>query len=158
MNNEDDIIDLILSGNLNDINLDNDDDYTPDTPSINVENKNKNIENNTNISSIPIPQTTKEESNNESKTPTEDITKENESKTNNEETTNDNSKNQNEEIIKKKKKEETKQIDEFFPQFKNPLDFVKYLEIDRVSQDILKEMQSFILENHIKKDNKYEVS
>lgn len=158
MNNEDDIIDLILSGNLNDISLDNDDDYTPDTPSINAENKNKNIENNTNISPTPISQTTKEESNNESKTPTKDITKENESKTNNEEITNNNLKNQNEEIIKKKEKEETKQIDEFFPQFKNPLDFVKFIEIDRVSNKILNDMQSFILEKHNKKHNKYEIS
>ena len=60
--------------------------------------------------------------------------------------------------IKNKIKEQEKQIDENFPQYKNSLDFVKYLEIQRLSGKILNEMQSFILENYRKKKHLYEVS
>ena len=156
MNDEDDIIDLILSGKIEGLNEKEDDDYTYDKPSLNLESKNNNGEKET-----PTPFSNSEQNKEEQKVtsqePSKEIKneKEKEIKNKNEEKINEI---KNEEINKKKKIEEPKKIDEFFPQFKNPLDFVKYLEIDRVNKDILNEMQNFILERHLKKDNKYEVS
>ena len=63
-----------------------------------------------------------------------------------------------EELIKKKKEEELKKIENFYPPFQNPLDFIQYLEVDRANGQISNEMKNFILQNNIKKDNKYEVS
>ena len=60
--------------------------------------------------------------------------------------------------INKKKKEESKKIENFYPPFKNPLDFIQYLEIDGINAQISSEMKNFILQNHRKKDNKYELS
>ena len=77
----------------------------------------------------------------------------------------DNSKNINElksEKVEQKNKEKieeekVKKIDEFFPKNLSPLDFVNYIEVQRMNGTIMKEMQNFLLENHLKKDNKYEV-
>ena len=158
MNSEDDIIDLILSGqNVDDLIDKDDDEPIPETPSSKVDDKNKNIQKETPLPTSPINESNNDiqknipqESSQETKDEKEkEIKKENEEKIKETKT---------EEKAKKDIAQEQIIIDEKFPQFKNPLDFVKYLEIDRVSQDILKEMQSFILENHIKKDNKYEVS
>ena len=152
MNNEDDIIDLILSGqNIEELMQKDDEDYIPDIPSKNLENKNKNL----NIS-LPSPtqQENKEDANINAEEATKNIQKQQEKELKNkiEEKIEEN------EVDKKKlKKEEPKKEDEFFPQFKNPLDFVKYLEIDRVDKNILNEMQNFLLENHRKQHNKYEV-
>ena len=45
MNSQDDIIDLILSGqNIDDLIEKDDDEYTPDTAPLNLEDKNKNIQ------------------------------------------------------------------------------------------------------------------
>ena len=63
-----------------------------------------------------------------------------------------------EEKMKKKYKEEEKKIDNFYPPFTNPLDFIQYLEVDRINGQISNEMKNFILQNHRKQDNKYEVS
>ena len=68
----------------------------------------------------------------------------------------------NKEKIKEKNKKElegetVKKIDEFFPKNLSPLDFVNYIEVERINGITMKEMQNFILENHMKKDNKYEV-
>ena len=60
------------------------------------------------------------------------------------------------EIIKKK--EEESKIEDFYPPNKNPLDFIQFFEVERVSMKISNEMNNFILQNNIKKDNKYEVS
>ena len=62
-----------------------------------------------------------------------------------------------EKIIKKLEGEKMKKIDEFFPKNLSPLDFVNYIEVSRTDATIMKEMQNFILENHMRKDNKYEV-
>ena len=53
--------------------------------------------------------------------------------------------------------EKVKKIDEFFPKNLSPLDFVNYIEVERINGITMREMQNFILENHMKKDNKYEV-
>ena len=63
-----------------------------------------------------------------------------------------------EEKLKKKKEEERKKLETFIPQFPNPVDFVQYIEILRVNTKISGEMQNFILQNHRKKDNKYNIS
>ena len=158
MYSEDDIVDLILSGQYtDDINKD-DDDYTPETPSSKIDDKNKPSENQPPFQPS-LSQQSIDNSNSIPVEPSKENNKEKEeAKTKNEQ----NIKKLNEEVYNEekniKKKIEEKKEDEFFPQFKNPLDFVKYLEIDRVSKDISNEMQNFILENHIKKDNKYEVS
>ena len=142
MRNEDDIIDLLLSGqNYDDFYQKEEEDYTQDSPSLNLESKNTSKEQ-------ALSTTINETHNNNNESPEKTNIKEDNKNIEN--------KKENEEI-KKKKLEENK-IDEFFPQFKNPLDFVKYLEIDRVNKDILNEMQNFILEKHRKKDNKYEIS
>ena len=153
MYDEDDIIDLILSGKIESLNEKEDDDNTLDKHSLNSESKNKKE----NLTPILYSQKNKEEQKDTSDKSLKEIKneKENESKNKNVEKIFEI---KNEEISKKKKIEEPKKIEEFFPQFKNPLDFVKYLEIDRVDKDILNEMQNFILESHLKKDNKYEVS
>ena len=67
-------------------------------------------------------------------------------------------KNQKEKIINKKAEEESKKLENFYPPFQNPLDFIQYLEVDRTNGQISNEMKNFILQNNIKKDNKYEVS
>ena len=142
MRNEDDIIDLILSGqNYDDFYQKEEEDYTQDSPSLNLESKNTSKEQ---ALSTTINETQNNNNESSEKASIKEDNKNIENKKENEE-------------IKKKKLEENK-IDEFFPQFKNPLDFVKYLEIDRVNKDILNEMQNFILEKHRKKDNKYEIS
>jgi hypothetical protein len=148
MNNEDDIIDLILSGNLDSINQDIIDDYPSDMTSLNLETKNTNTTTDNVANSTPVPETIEVESNDKNEKPSDNAKEEKEIK------------NEEKKLVKQnlEKIEESKKIDEFFPQFKNPLDFVKYLEIDRVSANILKEMQNFLLENHRKKNNKYEVS
>ena len=153
MYSEDDIVDLILSGQYNeDLMHKDDDDYTPEPSPLNIEDKNKPWDTQT---SLP-PSTTQQNNENSSTNQVEDNKNEkDEIKTQNEEKINDKTSIEGTNI---KKKEEEKKEDEFFPQFKNPLDFVKYLEIDRVSKDIANDMQNFILENHLKKDNKYEVS
>ena len=58
----------------------------------------------------------------------------------------------------KKKEEERKKIETFIPQFPNPVDFVQYVEIVRVNTHIANENQNFLLQNHLKKDNKYNLS
>ena len=58
-------------------------------------------------------------------------------------------------IIKKTKE---KKLEDFYPAFPNPLDFIQYLEVDRVNGQISNEMKNFILQNNRKNDNKYEVS
>ena len=63
-----------------------------------------------------------------------------------------------EEIMRKKKEEKNKKLDNFYPPFKNPLDFIQYLEVDRINGQISHEMKNFILQNHRKQDNKYELS
>ena len=63
-----------------------------------------------------------------------------------------------EEQMKKKYKEEEKKIDNFYPPFTNPLDFIQYLEVDRINGQISNEMKNFILQNHRRQDNKYEVT
>ena len=140
MRNEDDIIDLILSGQNYDDFVEKEEEYTQVNSNLNLESNNlpkeKTISTNANQSEMNNNELS--EKINEKKENLE-IEKENEE-------------------IKEKKIEEENKIDEFFPQFKNPLDFVKYLEIDRVNKDILNEMQNFILEKHIKKDNKFEIS
>ena len=63
-----------------------------------------------------------------------------------------------EEEKKKKKEAEQKMLKSFYPPFKNPLDFVQYLEFDRIYGQISNEMKNFSLNNQIKQDNKYDVS
>ena len=46
----------------------------------------------------------------------------------------------------------------FYPPFKNPLDFVQYLEVDKIYGQISNEMKNFSLNNQRKQDNKYDVS
>ena len=153
MNSQDDIIDLILSGqNIDDLIEKDDDEYTPDTAPLNLEDKNKNIQKET-----PLPTSNKETNNNEQKnTPKESL--EDNKKEKDLKVEEKIKEKQNEEVNKAKIIEEQIKIDEKFPQFKNPLDFVKYLEIDRVSKDILDEMQNFTIEKHLKENNKYEVT
>ena len=63
MNSQDDIIDLILSGqNIDDLIEKDDDEYTPDTPPLNLEDKNKNIQ-----KEIPSLTSNKETKNDEQK-------------------------------------------------------------------------------------------
>ena len=59
--------------------------------------------------------------------------------------------------IRKTEEEKVKKIDEFFPKNLSPLDFVNYIEVQRINGTIMKDMQNFILENHMKKNNLYEV-
>ena len=63
-----------------------------------------------------------------------------------------------EEEKKKKKEAEQKMLTSFYPPFKNPLDFVQFLEVDRIYGEINNEMKNFSLNNQIKQDNKYDVS
>ena len=63
-----------------------------------------------------------------------------------------------EEQLKKKKEEEQKMLKSFYPPFKNPLDFVQYLEVDKIMGQINNEMKNFAIQNHRKQDNKYDVS
>ena len=146
MDNDSDIIDLLLRGEqIEDFYF-----KEEETPKISEE-KNKNNENESTNNQ------NQETNNKESKYTTQEtddeIKKELENKQNNEKLKSEKS----EEIIKNKIKEQEKQIDENFPQYKNSLDFVKYLEIQRLSGKILNEMQSFILENYRKKKHLYEV-
>ena len=50
-----------------------------------------------------------------------------------------------------------KDIDDFYPSFKNPLDFVQYLEVIKNGGQISNEMKNFILQNNRAIDNKYNV-
>ena len=59
---------------------------------------------------------------------------------------------------KKKKEAEQKMLKSFYTPFKNTLDFVQYLEFDRIYGQISNEMKNFSLNNQIKQDNKYDVS
>ena len=63
-----------------------------------------------------------------------------------------------EEKINKSKEEQKKKLESFIPQFPNPIDFIQYIEILRVNTKISGEMNNFLLKNHIKKNNKYNVS
>ena len=63
-----------------------------------------------------------------------------------------------EEIKKKKRDEDMKKLENLYPPFLNPLDFIQYLEVYRIGGQISNEMKNFIIQNHRKKDNKYEVS
>ena len=63
-----------------------------------------------------------------------------------------------EEKINKEKEEQKKKLESFIPQFPNPIDFIQYIEILRVNTKISGEMHNFLLKNHIKKNNKYNVS
>jgi len=63
-----------------------------------------------------------------------------------------------EEKINKIKEEQKKKLESFIPQFPNPIDFIQYIEILRVNTKISGEMNNFLLKNHIKKNNKYNVS
>ena len=63
-----------------------------------------------------------------------------------------------EEKMRKKKEEERKKLDSFIPQFPNPVDFVQYIEILWVNTKISGEMQNFLLQNHRKKNNKFNIS
>ena len=58
---------------------------------------------------------------------------------------------------KKKLESQKKDIDDFYPSFKNPLDFVQYLEVIKNGGQISNEMKSFILQNNRAIDNKYNV-
>ena len=135
MNDEDDPIVLIFKG----------ENYNFDTP----ESKNDEIENSSNIQTDEKNINLNNDSNKiEEKSVIEQIK--------------ENKKELKEEIIEEKNKKElegekVKKIDEFFPKNISPLDFVNYIEVERTDGIIMKEMQNFILENHIKKDNKYEV-
>ena len=147
MDNDSDIIDLLLRGEqIEDFNF-----KEEETPKISEEKNKNNEKESTNNQN-------QETNNKELKYTTpgtvDEIKKELENKQNNEKLNSEKS----EEIIKNKIKEQEKQIDENFPQYKNSLDFVKYLEIQRLSGKILNEMQSFILENYRKKKHLYEVS
>ena len=51
-----------------------------------------------------------------------------------------------------------KKLENLYPPFLNPLDFIQYLEVYRIGGQISNEMKNFIIQNHRKKDNKYEVS
>ena len=62
-----------------------------------------------------------------------------------------------EKVKKKSEGENAKKIDEFFPKNLSPLDFVNYIEVERTSGNVMNEMQNFMLENYMKKNNKYEV-
>ena len=62
---------------------------------------------------------------------------------------------QEEEKMKKKKEEERKKLDIFFPQFPNPVDFVQYIEILWINTKISGEMRNFLLQNHRKKNIKF---
>ena len=62
-----------------------------------------------------------------------------------------------EKVKKKSEGENAKKIDEFFPKNLSPLDFVNYIEVERTSGNVMDEMQNFLLENYMKKNNKYEV-
>ena len=101
MNDEDDIIDLILSGKIEGLNEKEDDDYTYDKPSLNLESKINNGE-----KESPTPFSNSEQNKEEQKVtsqePLKEIKneKENESKNKNEEKLNEI---KNEEINKKKK-------------------------------------------------------
>ena len=149
MNNEDDIVDLILSGqNIDDYLQNIDEDYNPNLSKQKSEtksdNKKQSSEENSEKSKNAVNNTPEQRKDNIS---------------NNEKNTSQKSNENDGNLSKNKKNQQEVATDvEVFPQFKNPLDFVKYLEIDRVSKDILKEMQNFLLENHRKKDNKYEVT
>ena len=50
-----------------------------------------------------------------------------------------------------------KDINDFYPSFKNSLDFVQYLEVYKTGGQISNEMKSFILQNNRAEDNKYNV-
>ena len=62
-----------------------------------------------------------------------------------------------EELNKAKKIDEKKQLDDFYPSFKDPLDFIQYLEVLRTSGQISEEMKNFILQKNRAEDNKYKV-
>ena len=66
---------------------------------------------------------------------------------------------QKEKSEKENKKEESQQkdINDFIPSFKNPLDFVQYLEVYKNGGQISNEMKSFILQNNRAEYNKYNV-
>ena len=135
MNDEDDPIVLIFKGeNYNFDTPESKNDEIENTPNIQTDEKNINLNNDSNKK--------------EEKCVIEQIK--------------ENKKEIKEEIIEEKNKKElegekVKKIDEFFPKNISPLDFVNYIEVERTDGIIMKEMQNFILENHIKKDNKYEV-
>ena len=63
-----------------------------------------------------------------------------------------------EEIDNKKKKDANKKMENFFPPFKNQLDFIQYFEVDNINGQISEEMKNFVLQNQRKKNIKYEVS
>ena len=58
---------------------------------------------------------------------------------------------------KKIEEDKAKKIDEFFPKNLSPLDFVNYIEVQRMSGTVMNEMQNFILEKYMNKNNKYHV-
>ena len=102
----------------------------------------------------------------ENKTNEKELKLNNESNEKGENSNNEQIKENKIEVNKKKIKEKNqkelegetvKKIDEFFPKNLSPLDFVNYIEVERINGITMKEMQNFILENHMKKDNKYEV-
>ena len=63
-----------------------------------------------------------------------------------------------EEMQKKKEEQEKKMLKSFYPTFKNPMDFVQYLEVNKIVVLINNEMKNFTLQNHRKKDNQYDIS
>ena len=69
--------------------------------------------------------------------------------------------NENKEKVEMKEnqnKSQKKIFQNFYPPFKNPLDFVQYLEVERIYRQISIEMKNFFLNNEIKKNNKYNIS
>lgn len=62
------------------------------------------------------------------------------------------------EMKENQNKSQKKIFQNFYPPFKNPLDFVQYLEVERIYRQISIEMKNFFLNNEIKKNNKYNIS
>ena len=46
----------------------------------------------------------------------------------------------------------------FYPSFKNNLDFIHYLEVDRIYAQISKEKKNFLLNNEMKENKTYDIS
>ena len=59
----------------------------------------------------------------------------------------------------KNKKIKKEMLKSLYPTFKNPVDFVQYLEVDKIVELINNEMNNFTVQNHRKKKNiQYDVS
>ena len=63
-----------------------------------------------------------------------------------------------EEMLKKKQDQEKKMIKITYSHFKNPIDFIHYLEVEKIILQINIENKNFTLEKHRKEFNQYNVS